>query len=351
MKKFAKSLFFVVVGINGFLFQTANAGISISDSQGAFNTHLQNSSITGFVFDESRRPVSEVYVELLNDVYSTVAQTRTAGSGLYSFRGLSDGQYSIRVSPYGKNYEAQTRSVTLLSVSLMPGRSGSSSEQVDFYLKSKRTANIGPLAAPGVVFAQNVPKDAEKLYEAGIEDLIGSKEKEGFEKLKRAIEIFPNYFLALDRLGTEYVLRGYYEAAYVLLTKALEVNPRSFSSRFGLGLAQFRLQQADEAISNLKQSTEIYNESIDAHLWLGVALHSKGKLTEALAALLRANKLSKGKAAEVHWQLARVYKDQKSYNDAANELELFLKYKPDAQNADGIKETIKALRQKGNAQQ
>lgn len=224
-------------------------------------------TITGFVFDESRRPVSGIYVELLNDTYSTVSRMRTTGSGLYSFRGISNGQFKVKVLPLGTDYEEQTRDVSLVSVSARPG-SGAMNEQVDFYLRARKNVNSGPLAAPGVVFAQEVPRAAEKLYEEGIDFLRNKNEKEGFEKLKSALETFPGYYLALDRLGTEYVVRGYYRPAYVLLTKALEVNPRSFSSTFGLGLTLYRLEQIDSSIETLQRAVNLYKESVNAHLWL-----------------------------------------------------------------------------------
>jgi Tfp pilus assembly protein PilF len=346
-KNVCLSLLFVV-NIVGFFVQISNAN---SDDKTITNRTLSNivtrnrNSITGFVFNESRAPVSDIHVELLSDLYITISRTKTTGSGTFSFRGLPDGNYKVKVLPYNTIYEEQIRDVSLISISTLPDR-GAVSEQVDFYLSAKKNPNSGPLAAPGVVFVQEVPGNAKKAYEEGINYLGNKKEKEGFEKLKNALEIFPQYFLALDRLGTEYVVRGYYQAAFILLTKAVEVNPRSFSSTFGLGLAQFRLEQTDKAIESLARATEIYNESANGYLWLGIALHKKGKLEEAVVALLKANKIGKGEISEVHWQLARVYKDQKLYGKAAEELEFFLKYNPNATNKEEIKKTIRILHQK-----
>ena len=302
-------------------------------------------SITGFVFAGARQPVSNIYVELQTELYTTISRVKTTGAGFYSFRGLPQGNYKIKILTSGTDYEEQIQSVSLISISAVPN-SGSASEQVDFYLKVKKNAPSSPLAAPGVIFAQDVPDSARKLYEAGISDLRDKNEKEGFDKLKKSIEIFPKYFLALDRLGSEYVLRGYNRPAYVLLTKALEVNPRSFSSMFGLGIAQYQLQQFTAAVETLRSATKVYNESINAYLWLGIALHRSGNLSEAETALLQANKLSKNESAEVHFQLARLYGEQKRYNKAADELELFLKNSSESPETEKIKQTIIQLRKK-----
>ena len=347
-----KSIYFkliVVVALTVTFSQNLIASTHLFVTKSRSNIIQGRNSITGFVFTGSRQPVADVYVELLTEMYSTVSRVKTSGAGFYSFRGLQQGNYKIKILTSGTDYEEQTQSVSLISISAVPN-SGSASEQVDFYLRVKKIASAGPLAAPGVIFAQEVPDSAKKLYEAGINDLRDKKEKEGFENLKKSIEVFPNYFLALDRLGTEYVVRGYNRPAYILLTKALEINPRSFSSMFGLGIAQYQLQQYKEAADILQRATKAYNESVNAHLWLGIALHRSGKLSEAETALLQANKLSKNESAEVHWQLARVYGDQKRYAKAADELELFLKNSTAQADTEKIKQTIKQLRQKATVQ-
>lgn len=305
-------------------------------------------SIIGFVFSENRSPVADVYVELLDDLNVTVSRAKTSGSGLYTFKGLANGQYNVRVLDYGGNYEGQTRSISLVAISAVAGR-GAVNEQVDFYLKSKRSANTGPLAPPEAIFVQEVPDKAKKLYESGIEDLFNKNEVKGFDKLKQSLEIFPDYFLALDRLGREYVVRGYYQAAYVLFTKAVEVNPRSFSSNFGLGIASYRLEQVDQAINNLKRATEIDNKSANGFLWLGISYLQNKKFSQAETSLNEANKLSNGKSAEVYWQLARLYKDQNRFLESADALELYLKYKPETAETEKIKETIKTLRKKAKS--
>ncbi len=313
---------------------------------GAFNVFAQNynNGITGFVFSGARQPVSDIYVELQNEYSSTLRRVRTNGSGFYTFTRIPQGRYIIKVLAHGTSYQEESRGVSLVSVSAVPG-SGGINEQVDFFLNLNR-AYVGPLAAPGVIFAQSVPKNAESLYQKGVELIADKKEEEGFDKLKQALEVFPEYFLALDRLGQEYVVKGYYRPAYVLLTNALKINPKSYSSTFGLGIVQFRLGQTTDSIKLLEQAAGFYGDSINVHLWLGIALHADGNLKEAEESLLTANKLSKNKSADVHWQLARLYTKVKRFNEAADELELYLKYNDKAPNAGEITQTISNLRKK-----
>lgn len=303
-------------------------------------------SISGIVFDENRRPLADVYIELQDEMYRALAQTKTNAAGRYAFSGLPDGYYKVKALPYGTDYEEQTQDATIINVSAAPG-SGATNLYLDFHLKRKKKAD-NVTALPGTIFVQEVPEKAKQLYEQGIQALREKKDREGFEKLKMAIEIFPNYYLALDRLATEYVMRGYYEAAFVLFSKAIEVNPRSFSSAFGLGLAQYNLKRMEEAIQSFRRATDLYNKSPDTHLWLGKAFLQTGRLSQAELSLKKANELYQGKSAEVHWQLARMYNEQKRYREAADELELFLKCQPDSRDAEKLRQVIKRLREKGS---
>lgn len=307
---------------------------------GTTATHAQN-RITGFVFDESRQPVSQIWVELLDEGYSMIARTQTGGAGLYNFSRITAGQYTVRVLTGGTNFVSQSISV---SFSNLPGaRMGS--EQVDFYLRTDPNAGQQRMGSPAVIFAQEVPSGAKRLYESGVADLSSNRE-EGLVKIREAIEAFPNYFDALDRLANEYLNRGHFEAAYVLFTKAVEVYPKSFSSTLGQGLSAFRLSQSEIAAKSFAKAIEIDNSSVNAHLWHGIALHSLKKYDQALSALKKANDLTDGTESEIRWQLARVYKDQGKFSKAADELELYLKYKPDAPNAAEVREIVSSLRKK-----
>jgi tetratricopeptide (TPR) repeat protein len=309
--------------------------------------------ISGSVFGESGRPVPDIYVELLTDMGSTKNRVRTDSSGRFAFGGLTNGRYRVRVLPSGTGFSEQTQELTLFGMSA----AGADRQEIQFYLTLDQRAKSGPFALEtGVVFAQEVPREAQKLYDEGIKLLAEKKEAEGLNSLKKSIELFPNYYLALDRLGSEYAVRGisdrrYLEAGFVLLTKASEVNPKGFSSAFGLGWVQYQLGLTPEAIENLRRATTLYGNAADAYLWLGIALRRSFALDQAEVALKRANELMKGKSADVHWQLAGVYNDQKRYKEAANEFELFLKVQPESTDAEKIRKLIKQLREKDDSNQ
>lgn len=328
-------------------------GLAMSSNQAALAQG--RNEISGTVFGETGRPVADINIELVTDLGSSLTRIRTDPSGRFTFRGLTNGSYSVRILPYGTDYKEQTQSVVLATVSA----SASDRQQLQIYLSLNERARQGPFAlVAGVIFVQEVPRAAERLFLEGVRHLTEKRQDQGFDSLKKSIEAFPTYFVALDRLGAEYAIRGfstsdrsYLEAGVVLLSKASEVNPKGVSSVFGLGWAQYHLGMTDQAVESFRRATTLAgNKAADTYLWLGKALKRASTLDQAEAAFKRASELTNGKSAEVHWQTARLYHDQKRYKEAADAFELFLKAQPKSADAEKIRDLIVQLREKAAKQ-
>ena len=319
------------------------------------------STIYGNVYGEGRRPVADVYVELLDDVNSSIRQIKTDMSGRFQFSGLVDGRYMIKVRPGNTGYLEHSQQVIIAAVSSVRpsegARSGGADNQhIDIGLRLDERGMYGPFSSgPAVLFAQDIPPAAKRLYDEGIGFLREKKDEQAFASLRQALEIFPDYYAALDRLGGEYAFRGvndkatnrdFLQAALVLLTKATQVNPRSYSSMYGLGWAEYYLGMTKEAIDHLAQATAIYGKSPNAFLLQGKAYRRAAMPDKAEEALKRADQLTSGKDADIHWQLAGVYNDQKRYGEAADQMELYLKTAPKGEDPEKIKDLIKRLRDK-----
>ena len=229
--------------------------------------------------------------------------------------------------------------------------SGAQVEQVDFTLKTRD--EVDKSARPtttGTTFAQNVPDDARAAYERAIESLDKRQDADhGIAELKKAVELFPTYYLALERLGGEYVKLKQYEEAVRVLNAAVEINPRGHPSMYALGVARYYLKQIPEAIELLRRSLSLAPDSPNSafsHMFLGMALLKDGKLAEAETHLKRAHEIGDKQVPDVHMYLAQMYSNSKRYKEAADELELFLKETPDARDAESIRNIIKQLRAK-----
>lgn len=306
-------------------------------------------TINGHVFDSYRRPIEGVYVELLDEVDNVIVRRRTDMAGRYVFSNLSDGNFQVRVLPHGTNFIGQTRRVSI--VNFVSGGSGQSYEE-HFTLATKPSGNATAsvsASSPAVIFVQaNVPETARTAYEKAIKELEreGGDKESGLAELKKAVEIFPDYYLALDRLGAEYVRRQRYEPAHAALLKAVEVNSRSYTSLRALGVAQYHLNQRSDAAQSLRRSINLHPASVNSQLWLGIVLVKDGKAAEAETHLKRAHDLGGERIPDCHMYLAQIYGNSKRYREAADELEHFLKDAPTARDADSIKKLIIQLRHK-----
>ncbi len=306
------------------------------------------SSISGFVFDMDRRPISQVIVELRSD-FSTVGRTKTDGSGRFYFTGLALGRYSIRVMPLGTPYQEATEEVELAGMGSR-GQALSDHQQKDVYLRRRKSP--GPESTTtGVIFAQEVPPEAAALYKSAVSDLESERKDEGIEDLQRAIDLFPKYFMALHRMGMELLGQKQFERAAETFEKAIGVNERCFDCWYGLAYAKYTLRKFPEAVTAGQKAVAERAGSVEANLVLGMSYRMTKDFPKAESALKQAAKSADGASPDVHWQLALLYgKDLERFSDAAKELEAYLKLEPEAPNKETIKKLIRQFKDRSKVQ-
>jgi len=302
------------------------------------NSNLVN-RIEGQVYDPSRRPVQNLYVELLNEVDSVIQRTKTNASGRFSFVGVPPGHLRVRVVTFGTNFLEQTQEVDVIQT-----RNNNDVSYIDINLRYE-TRRRGPETdlPAGVIFVQDIPPAAKVSYLKGVADFEKDPEK-GLLEVEDAIKVFPEYFDALNWLGKEYVARRNYDKAYPYLLKAIDVNQRSAPTYYSLSYAFYQLKQYPAALEAARAATVLAPASVDAQLLYGTVLRIAGNYPEAETALLRANALSKKMNAEVHWQLSLLYNRLNRNQDTIDELETFIKLVPDSPDKDKIRDMIAKLK-------
>ena len=295
--------------------------------------------IEGQVYDPNRRPVQNLYVELINEVDSVIQRTRTNTSGRFSFVGVPPGRLIVRVLTFGTDFMEQTQEVIVVQT-----RAGNDVNYVDITLRYN-TRNRGPETdlAPGVIFVQEIPPAARASYLKGVAD-FGKDQEKGLLEIEEAIKIFPSYFDALNWLGKEYVSRRNYDKAYPYLLRAIDVNQRSAPTYYSLSYAFYQLKQYPAALEAARATTLLVPTSVDAQLLYGTVLRITGSYAEAETALLKANSLAKKMNAEAHWQLSLLYNRLNRNQDTINELEAFLLLVPDSPDQNKIRDMIAKLK-------
>ena len=216
---------------------------------------------------------------------------------------------------------------------------------VDLMVRPKKSA--APAAPPAINFSQSVPEEAQKEYKRGVDNLKAKQADQAITSLKKAIEIFPDYYDALEQLGNTYVEQRDYQNAQPVLLHAIEINKDSWRAHYGLGIAQFNLNQRQNAILSLRRAIELNVDSVNAYMWLGIVLaqHSDTRL-EAIGAFEKVVHLAKDEIPDAYFYLGSLYSRNNQYKEAADALEHFLRIATQVNDREKLKNLIQQLRQK-----
>lgn len=298
-------------------------------------------TVVGSVRDKAGHPVGGVRLSVIDENFQPIRTQFIDTSGQFTINGLGQGKFTFRIETTGTNYEEQTQQLELQAVRRLGGKE---TFPLDFVLKYKKGKD--PSAAAGSIFAQDVPGGARKEYERGIGNLKGQKTDQAIASFKKAIEIFPDYYDALELLGTEYIKNGQYEDALDVFANGVRVNKRSFKCLYGLGVAHLKLNHLPEAVEWLEKAVQLEPGSVNAQMMLGLAFGTGGAFDKAKAAFEKALQLGGPAAAEAHFYLAGMYNKQEKFHEAWAELEVYLKVAKNLKDPGQIKAMIEKLKER-----
>lgn len=303
-------------------------------------TSLFINRIEGIIYDPNRTPVNDVRVELLNDVGSFIAGTKTMSGGRFTFSVTGTGRFTVRVVPTGMSFLEETKDVEIYT----GNRRASDTVYTELYLRyDKRNREEVPTGPAEAIFVQEIPKEAKKLYQTGIKSL-SKNDPNGLLEIEKSLEIFPDYFEALNRLGREYNSRKDYNKSYPYLLRATTLNSRSITSFYNLSYAYFQLNNIPEALKAAEALTTIDPSYVEGQLLYGILLRVSKNYKAAEITLLKAKSISKKPNFEIYWQIALLYNKLNRNQDAANELENYLKLEPQSPDKAKVEELIAKLK-------
>lgn len=298
--------------------------------------------IEGTVYGPDSKAIANVVMSLQNHAGAQVDQDITKSDGRYRFSGVVAGVYYISVKAAEPGIQPQLQRIELINAGV--NLTNFSKERVDFTLRRTPNADAPPVV--GTLFAQAIPPAAEKEFVSAVNSISKGEKDEAIHKLKAALEIFPQYFLALQQLGLLYVETEKDQQAIEPLKKAIAINPKSAQSHLGLGMAYVNLDRVSDGVSELNTTLGLDSRLFNAHLYLGIALSTMGKLADAEKSFKEAYAVGGTQARAAHLYLASIYDKRKEYQKAIDELETYLRENPKAPNAPKIREAISKLKSK-----
>lgn len=294
-------------------------------------------SVQGQIFLPTGQPIQEAtrFMVASDDARINFQYHYTDSQGRFILRGLGSLKpYTITVESDGRRYGTTT--VTFYAqhrgyvpVNLLP-------------LEKKPEPPADVISARRL--AHPPSKKALKLYQEAMDEIKEGKSKPAEEKLRRAIEVDPQFVDAYNELAVLQMAKKEYAAAEALLRRALEKEPEALHPLLNLGISLNYLARHQEAVEPLRRVLQQSSDFLVAHVHLGIALLETDQLAEAETHLVRGtaadNSLDRGLA---YLYLGKLYAQKGDISKAVAAWKTYLQMDPSSPNAARIRALLAQL--------
>jgi Flp pilus assembly protein TadD len=261
--------------------------------------------------------------------------TVTNENGNFAFRGLASGNYTIIIDE--KEYETVNQAVDIVQLRGSPG----GTYNVNIRLVPKKGSETKP-AVVNTDFV-GVPKTALDSYNRALESAKKGEHQEAIRELQTAASEYPEFMLAYNEIGVQYLKLNDLDKADEAFQSALKIKPDSINPLVNRGIVLVLKKKFEEAEPLLRKVVKIDEKSAVGHYFLGQALANQGKFDEAEKELVLSVKLGGEAMKEAHRILAIIYSVKGDKKRAADELKAYLKITPNTPDAEQLRRTIAQL--------
>lgn len=296
-----------------------------------------NASIEGRVTLPSGRSADLNIRITLSNQQSTLTTFFTNKHGEFRFMNLGEGIYYLQAEGDPALHEPVTETVRL---------SRGQITQLTITLRKKEefaSRATGPIVVTASEFDPQVPASARKEYREAVKLIGKGRRQEAIARLKQAVAIYPDFFIARNDLGAQHLKLKQLDEADQQFRLVLEKHPKYFNSRFNLGLVMIERRNYPEAINQLNQAISLDSSRPVARLWLGVALLEINELPGAERELSKALITGGGDFAMAHYYLAQAYLRRGDSAEAARALNAYLEESPKGEYAEQSRSLLKKI--------
>jgi Flp pilus assembly protein TadD len=297
-------------------------------------------NIRGRILLPNGAPVNETVKLTLQSFDGSQLIIYTDMDGQFELGRVKSGNYTIEAEADRQRFDPVTQSVQVFSGTAV----------VTVTLKEKAAAarptppaNSGPTVSAGEL-EQKVPGKARKEFERATTAFAAGRREEAIERLRKAVEIYPDYLMARNDLGAQLMAAGRLEEAAEHLRHAVRVAPRAFNPLLNLGILLVRRQEFAEAARVLEESISLNPRSASARLHAGIAYGALRDHERAERELKAAYEMGGAEYAVALFHLGQSYLGRGERALAVQSFEAYLGAAPNAANADQARALIKALR-------
>lgn len=265
--------------------------------------------------------------------------------GTFGFHNLGPGPYAVTVSD--DKYDPVRVSaiiepttldpVVFLNIALVPKPS------------AKSTSNVEPKshgANPNIIdvreYSDRFPKSAVKEFDKGLRSDSAGKRDEAIRHYQKAVGIAPEFYLAHNNLGSDYLSKSDFPNARKEFEKVVELNQSDAAAYFNLGNVCMLMGQLAQAQQYLSDGIRRQPDSALGQFLQGSLDLRLGKTAQAEAALNRAIKLDPTMAT-ARLQLVNLLLQQGRKQEASAELHEFLSAFPDGSYSAQARKVLQRL--------
>ncbi|MEO6393440.1 MAG: tetratricopeptide repeat protein, partial [Pyrinomonadaceae bacterium] len=299
------------------------AAQSGTDSTGTGGKH----SIQGRIFYPSGPRIDTRTQVRLEGTNTGGLSVMCDSNGSFRFSSLAPGSYTVVVDG-GDNYE-NARDTVYIDSDIRPppgviiptyGRSYT----VNIELRYKRS--VVAAGKVGVVDASlaAAPDNARKLFDQAVAAARASKHEEAVQALLSAIAAYPEFALAYNELGVQYLFLQRPNQAIPALRTAVRLSPDAYAPRLNLGKALYQNNQNTEAETEIRTALVKNDADWQGHLWLGLTQIKLKRFDDAEKEMLRSLALGAKDLSLPHYYLGGIYWRAGDHKRAADELEMYL---------------------------
>ena len=278
---------------------------------------------------------ANVKITLVNmrDVIST---TYTDNQGQFELRGLNPGNYQLEIEADRNKFELKAEQVQVFR---------GAPTVVAFTLIEKQSAATKPGSAVSVSeLDRSIPSAARKEFEKASKLANENKRDEAIAHLRKAIELYPQFLMAYNDLGTHLLALGKLEEAGDVFRKAVTLDAKAFNPALNLGIVLVHQHKFEEALTILKTATSLEPNAPAARLYLGLAAVGLNDLQAGEKELTSAYSLGGSRFAIAFYHLGQLHLGRGDRELAVTFFERYLREVPDAANGDQVRRTIALLR-------
>jgi tetratricopeptide (TPR) repeat protein len=305
------------------LFLSTLLGATFGFAQGVGPGPSSTTEVRVRVIYEDDRPVPNmVNVVLVSAQGASVSESFTDDTGHVGFRGIRAGSYYLRA----RGIDVEETSGAMFAIA---PRETLHTESL-YVRKKVPPSNMTSQGGQSTVHVNdlNVPREAEKRYQKGLEALRKDSPDKAKAFFEEAISRHPAYASAYNALGVAFMRLGQSQEGKVAFEKAISLDQRFSLPYLNLGKMAMSENRVDDALNQLSKCVANDPLNPDALSRLAYIELLTGNLERAVADARKVHTVDHEGFEISHLIAARALRKKQMREEAIAEYRLFLKEAP-----------------------